>query len=234
MPTRRRRLSLGIVAASVVVHAVLLTLVAIHAPRLRFPPLVSGPPEAVIPILIVPRVPPPIASPGSRPTEIRLHRRPQRFADEPLPVAPLIAPAVEPRRQAQTEGPRTLTPSPAQDALASNARNALRSRLGCDDRNLTRAEREGCIDRFADGARDAPFLGLGIEGEKAKGLAAAAAQRERDYRYMRSTGAVPGTTGAGPSANGNAVGRGNNLPGSTAEGIGAMVGSDRPTLKVPF
>ena len=68
----------------------------------------------------------------------------------------------------------------------SNARNALRSRLGCDDRNLTRAEREGCIDRFADGARDAPFLGLGIEGEKAKGLAAAAAQRGQAARWNPS------------------------------------------------
>ena len=234
MPTRRRSRSLGIVATSAVVHALLLTLLAVQAPRLKVPPMISGPPEAIIPVLIVPRVPPPTASPGSRPTEIRLHRRPQRFADQPLPIAPLIAPPETPKRAAPAEGPRTVAPSPTQDALAANARNALRSRLGCDDLNLTRAEREGCIDRFADGARDAPFLGLGIDSEKAKGLSAAAAQRERDYRYMRSTGALPGTTGAGPSANGNAVGRGNNLPGSTAEGIGAMVGSDRPTLKVPF
>lgn len=221
-------------AASVAFHAALLSLVAIQAPRLKIPPMVSGPPEAVIPVLIVPRVPPPVAAAGARPTEIRLHRRPQRFADEPLPLKPLIAPVAPPAKAAPAEGPKAVAPSPAQDALAVNARNALRSRLGCDDRNLTRAEREGCMDRFADGARDAPFLGLGIEGEKVKGLAAAAAQRERDYRYMRSTGATPGTTGAGPSANGNAVGRGNNLPGSTAESIGAMVGSDRPTLKVPF
>ena len=75
-------------AASVAVHAVLLTAVALHAPRLKVPPEEPGLPEAVIPVLILPRAPPPTAAPGARPTPIRLHRRPQRFAEEPRHEAP--------------------------------------------------------------------------------------------------------------------------------------------------
>ena len=236
MPAARRSRSVGIVAASMAVHALLLTLVALHAPRLPRPQTASGPPEAVIPVLIVPRVPAPTAAPGAKPTPIRLHRRPQRFADEPLPVAPLVTPTAEARRPAPVEGPRAIAPSPTEDALAVNARAALRGRVGCANASvvgLSRAEREACEDMLAAGAKDAPFAGLGLERGKAGELGAAAARRERDFKYMRSAG-PPGTAGGGPMANGNAVGRGNNLPGQTAEGIGAMVGSDKPTLKVPF
>lgn len=236
MPAAGRSQRYGIVAASVAVHAVLLALVALHTPRLKVPPQESGPPQAVIPILIVPRVPPPTTQPGAKPTEIRLHRRPQRFADEPPPIKPFVAPTTEEvRRAPPAEGVKTVNPSQTGDAVGANARNALRGKLGCANATLlglSRAEREACEDQLARGARDAPFAGLGLERGKAGDLAAAAARKERDVNYRLAT--PPGTTGAGPSANGNAVGRGNNLPGSTAEGLGAMVGSDRPTLKVPF
>jgi len=120
--------------------------------------------------------------------------------------------------------------------LAINARNALRGRVGCTNAaavGLSRAEREACEDQLAKGASEAPFAGLGLERSKASELATAGLRRQQDYAYKR-TGGPPGTTGAGPSANGNAVGRGNNLPGQTAEGIGAASGNDRPTYKVPF
>lgn len=59
MPAARRSRQYGIVAASLVGHAVLATLLVLNAPRLRMPEMQSGPPEAIIPILIMPRTPPP-------------------------------------------------------------------------------------------------------------------------------------------------------------------------------
>ena len=233
MSAVRRRRSIAIAVGSGAVHALVLTLVALHAPQLKVLPSTSGPPQAVIPVLIVPRVPPPHASRSAPAPPIRLHRRPQRFADETLPIAPLIVPESKADRPAPVEAARSTGAQPGTDALAANVRGALRSRVQCDSPNLTRAEREGCLERLGADARNAPFLGLGLERGKAGDLAAAADRRERDFKYMRSAG-PPGTTGAGPSTSGNAVGRGNNLPGSAAKDIGAMVGSDNPTYKVPF
>ena len=220
------------------VHAALLTLVAIQAPRLLIPHEDAGPPEAVIPVLIMPRTPPPTASAGTQPQPIRLHRRPQPFIAEETPVAPLVAPTVEAKGPAPTTpGPRTVTgPSPEEDALALNAGKALRGKLGCASANLmnlSRAEREACEDRLAAGARQADYLGTGIDADKAKGLAAAGRRKDADYIY-RSNAAGPGTVGAGPSANGNAVGRGNNLPGRTAEDMAKAVGNDKPRATLPF
>lgn len=229
MPAAGRGRKYGIVAASMAVHAVLATLLVLNAPRLRIPEMQSGPPEAIIPILIMPRTPPPAAQPGAAPTEIRLHRRVTRFSDEPPPVAPLIAPAeTKPtERTTQAPGPRVLTLPAPEDALAANARNALRSKLGCDSPTLSRAEREACMDRFADGSRDAPFVGLGIDRDKASGLDAAAARRERDYKYQRgikgsapASGGLPWDTTRGPPA--------------PSDALGNMVGSDNVAKKIPF
>lgn len=237
MPPRRISRRYAIAASSLVVHAVALAIVWFQTARLPPPPSESGPPEPIIPILIMPRVPPAAASDGSRPTTIRLHRRPQRFVTDDTPVAPLIAPeTVETPRPPPPSGPATVSRPTQEETVAAGARTALRGRLGCANAaalGLSRAEREACDNALAAGAPQADFPGLGIDAGKAKGLDAAAAQRERDYKYFRSTGA-PGTTGAGPSATANAPGRGINLPGATAEGIGATVGSDRPTYKVPF
>lgn len=224
-------------AASVAAHGTVLTLIALHAPRLKVPPPVSGPPEAIIPVLIMPRTPPPSAASGGRPQPIRLHRRPQPFVADDLPVAPLVAPETESRAPAPAtaSGPRTIAGTPPEDALSANARKALRGRLGCSNAvllNLSRAEREACENQLAQGAKEADFLGTGIEAEKAKGLAAAAFRKDRDRNYRLAT--PPGTVGAGPAANGQAVGRQGNLPGVTAEGMGTLTGNDKATAKLPF
>jgi hypothetical protein len=236
MPATHRGRTYGIAAASLAAHAALLAVLAVYAPKLRVPEWKSGPPPAIIPVLIMPRVPPPAAQPGAKPEPIRLHRRPQRFAEPPPPVKPLVAPEEEARRAASTPGPRTLNlPGPG-EAVAANARNALRGRLGCanpDAVGLTPAEREACERRFAAGAKGAAFPGLGIDSDKAAGLDAAAAQKERDYKYRRSGGA-PGTVGAGPSSTANAPGGRVNLPGASASDIGSTVGSDRPSSSTPF
>jgi hypothetical protein len=229
MPAARKSRKYGIVAASAAVHAVLATLLVLNAPRLRIPEMQSGPPEAIIPILIMPRTPPPAAQPGGEPTQIRLHRRVTRFSDDPPPVAPLVAPAeAKPAERAtQAPGPRVLTLPTQEDALAANARNALRSKLGCDSASLSRVEREACMDRFADGSRDAPFVGLGIDRDKAAGLDAAAARRERDFKYQRGIKTPsPPTAGAGWDTY-----RG---PPPPSEAMGKMVGSDNVAKKIPF
>jgi len=229
MPAARWSRRYGIVAASVVVHAALLTAVAVHAPRLRIPPPEAGPPEAVIPVLILPRTPPPAAAPGAKPAPIRLHRRPQRFASEPLPIAPLVTPteATPAERPAPAAGPRVLNLPSQQDAFAANARNALRSRLGCDDPNLSRAEREGCLERFGDASRSAPLLGLGVDRDKASALDRAAARRQADYNYKRGIIApAPPTYGANWDKGRGPVGQ--------AEALGGALQNDRPAAKVPF
>jgi hypothetical protein len=220
MPASHRSRNVGIVAASLAVHAAVLAVLALHAPQMRILPSEPGQPTAIIPILIMPRVPPPAAAPGAKPAPIRLHRRPQRFAVEPLPLKPLVAPSTEQGpRAAPSEGPRVLAiPSPEETA-AANARKALRGKLGCGNANLLNlspAEREACERELARGAKDAPFLGLGIDRDKASDLGRIAARREADYNYKR--GGMP----AG-------VTRGN-----SAEDLGRITGSDKPTLTIPF
>lgn len=226
-PGGRRRY--GIVAASVAAHAVLAALLVLNAPRLRAPVLQSGPPEAIIPILIMPRTPPPSALAGAAPTQVRLHRRTTRFSDPNPPVAPLPAPpeAKPSQGPATAPGPRVINPPSPDDALAVNARNALRSKLSCESAALSRAEREACLGRFADAARDAPFVGLGVNRDKAAGLDAAAARRERDYKYQRGIKLTsPPTPGAGWDTY-----RG---PPSPAAALGGMAGSDNPVKRIPF
>jgi hypothetical protein len=239
MPAARRSRRYGIVAASVAVHAALLTAVAVHAPRLKIPPQESGPPEAVIPVLILPRAPPPNAAPGAKPSPIRLHRRPQRFADDLPPIAPLIAPTEEEpaeERAAPTPGPRVLNLPTQEDAFAANARNALRSRLNCDDARLSRAERERCLERFGAAGRDAPVLGLGVDRDKASELEAAARRKEQDYGYKRSAPGGVGVSGTGRNAGAiERPGNPNMGMGATSEDLGRTTGNDsRRELKVPF
>lgn len=174
-------------------HALVLTLVALHAPRLMAPAMASGPPQAIIPVLIVPRIPSPARQSGSRPSEIRLHRRPQRVVDIPTDVKPLITPRPEARRPAPLDTPVNASSPPA-PALTLNAQAALRGRVGCANPTavgLSRAEREACEDQFAAGARNAAFTGLGLERGKAGALARAAASREADFRYKRGLPGPP-------------------------------------------
>jgi len=238
MPAAHRSRRYGIVAASLAVHGVLATLLVLHAPRLRIPEMRSGPPEPIIPILILPRTPPPVAQPGAAPTQIRLHRRQTRFSEAALPVAPLVAPTTPETapRPAAPPGPKTLTIPPYEDALAANARNALRSRRNCDDPGLSRVEREACQERLFGGGRDAPALGLGIESGKASDLARAALRKEQDYGYKRSAGGGPGTTGSGYNSGRIASPGAPNLGmGASSQDIGGVTGNDsRREAKVPF
>lgn len=239
-PTRRNRTG-RIAAASLAAHALVLAVVAVQAPRLRASHEPPGTPEAVIPVLIMPRTPPPAAEAGSRPQPIRLHQRSQPVPqkdDEKPPIAPLVAPTVESKAPAPSApGPRVIAAPPAEDAVvAAGVGRALRGRLGCANANLlnlSREERQKCEDALAAGARQADYLGTGIDADKAAGLAAAARRKESDYRYMRSPGGPNGSVTAGPSALASEP-AGQKGAGATAERMGGLVGSDKPTLKTPF
>jgi hypothetical protein len=65
----------------------------------------------------------------------------------------------------------------------------LQALLGCANSNLAslgRAQRAKCDERLAAGAKDQPFLGLGINADKQRLLDVAGARREAEYKYKRS------------------------------------------------
>ncbi|WP_411288463.1 hypothetical protein [Phenylobacterium sp.] len=216
----RRRGRTAAVALSAAAHAAVLAVLAAHTPLLRLSPETDpGPPEAIIPLLILPRTPPPPGTAGP-PTPVRLHRRPPRAPTEELPVAPLIAPLATPSPAPAVTGPVTVAAPP--DPMAQNASAALRGKLGCMSAGLlglTRAQLEACEDELAKGVRQAEFPGLGLDADKNSALARAAARKEADYKYMRAP-VPPGFTTAGP--------------GQSAESLGQSLGNDRPALTVPF
>lgn len=224
-PGWRRRTLPAAAVLSVVAHLGLIVALVNYAPRLVVPREPAGPPQAVIPVLIMPRAPPPVAGgPTARPTAIRLHRRAQRFAPAP-PIAPLIVPEAPPAKAAPAPAPRAATTSPTPNPVAANARQALRGLVGCANANalgLSREEREKCNDKLGAGAKEAAFPGLAIDPDKAGDLARAAARKEADYRYKRA----PATPATAPSAG--------QLPGVGAEDMGGRLGNDRPKATVPF
>jgi len=228
MLTARRRRTTWAVAASAAAHLAVGVVVLLQRPTLVIPASERGPPEPIIPILIMPRTAPPASANGrlTRPAPIRLHRRPQPFLPPdvaPAPIAPPeppapAAPAPAPR------GPLVLHPSPLPEGPKGEVRSALRqSPVGCANPlavGLNRAEREHCDEVFGKGAKDTAFAGLGLSAAKQKLLDAAGAAKEADYRYKHSQvpGAVPDTA----------------RPGETAEDMARHLGNDRAKATIPF
>jgi len=216
MPKARRRLYATAIGLSVAAHAVVLTVLAFHAPKLTRPYEQAGPPEPVIPVLIRPRTPP--APPGAeKPPPIRLHRRQLRRGAVPQPpVEPFVAPPTlpAPKPKPRPSGPPryTVQPSPGTQ-LSTTLRGSL---VGCANPSLlSRSERERCQERLGRGAAQAPPLAP--LGDPA--LDRAAAARERNYEYKRSTPRPAPATGG---------------PGRSAEDIARSAGSDSPGLRIPF
>jgi hypothetical protein len=200
MQTAQRRRTTWAVAASVLAHAVVLVVLALQAPMLTTPIEPSGPPIPVIPVLLMPRTPPPAAGQRARPEPIRLHRRPQRFIPPEITPAP-SAPPAPPARIAPPapNAPPTFHPAPLPQSPKGDTRTALRqSAVGCanaDAVGLNKAERDLCDEKFGKGVRTAtPFaVGSELTAEKKRLLDAAAAQRDADIRYKReNTPATPG------------------------------------------
>jgi len=171
MPPAKRRRTTRAVAASTLAHAALLTLALLEHPTLTRPvEQPNGPPEAIIPVLLLPHAPREAGAAASA-DQVRLHRRGQRPDDETsLPVTPL------PVARAPERAPAEALPSPQSLAAAAEAPTAtepapdLRAALrhgaaGCANAaavGMTRAERERCDDQLAAGAANAPVLGIAL------------------------------------------------------------------------
>jgi hypothetical protein len=199
MSTALRRRTTSALALSLIAHLAVLTVLVLHTPILRVPEESSGPPEPIIPILIMPRVPPPPQGQATRPEPIRLHRRLLRHMHTPLPVEPLPAPpeiAAPPPKAPVRVNPTPLLP----EGPRGEARTALRGgAVGCanpDAANLSAAERELCNEQFGRNARAGPFLGLGLRPDKLESFDRAATAKEADRRY-RGAGIPSGIKGTG-------------------------------------
>jgi len=201
MQTATRRRTTWAVAASVVVHALVVAIVALQSPMLRIPPETEGPPIAVIPVLLLPRTPP--AAGQKAPAPIRLHRRPQPFLPPDVRPAPIAPRAPAPVQAAPApKGPvATFHPAPLPEGPKGDVRTALRrSGVGCANQDavgLNRAEREHC-DETLGNVKNAPTFATGTEltADKRRLLDAQAAQREADYRYKHENVAPPPNQGA--------------------------------------
>jgi hypothetical protein len=198
MHRARRRGTTWAIAASTIAHLAMLVVVLLQRPTLSMPEQERGPPEAIIPILIMPRTPPPAAGRPSPPAPIRLHRRPQRFVPPEVPTAPIAPPAPlpAPAPAAPSTAPPAFHPAPRPEGPKGDLRAALRQGApGCanpDAVGLTQAERDLCSEKFGKGAKTAAFPGLGLNPAKEADLDSAAQHKEACRAYRASpNGAQP-------------------------------------------
>jgi len=204
MAKARRRLYATATAISVVAHAVVVTVLWLHAPRLSRPYEDAGPPEPIIPILILPRTPPPAPGSGEKPRPIRLHRRQLRpEAAPPAAIAPLVVPkapsAAESAPERPGPAPHTLQPTP-EAQLSAVLRHSV---LGCANPSiLSEDERAACEERLGRGAAQAPYLPPALDRAKQARLDEAAQARDRAVRLRDApmpTGAAAPDAAAGAS-----------------------------------
>lgn len=205
MQTAKSRRGRGwAIAASIVVHAVALVVVWLQRPTLPLPVWEGGPPEPIIPILIVPK-PPPQAGRQAQPAPIRLHRRPQPFIPPDVTPAPIAPPAAKPEAAAPPAPKSTpaFHPAPQPEGPKGDVKTTLRqSFVGCanaDTVGLNRAEQDLCDEKFGKGAKTTAFVGLGLAADKQKLLDEAGARKELEYRLKRAAPA-PLTPSASPGA----------------------------------
>ena len=188
MSTATRRRTTWAIAASLIAHAVVLTIAAVQSPTLYRAARDGGPARGdhsdPAP------APHPAAGPGAQaPSPIRLHQRAPRFAAAEPPIAPLPAPPPTATPAPPTPpGPVTVTPNPAAEIERGEVRAALQGLVGCrnpDAAGLTAAQRAKCDERLAAGAEDAPSLGLGVSGDKRRPGSMRLAARKRHADAQR-------------------------------------------------
>jgi hypothetical protein len=237
MHTATRRRTTGAIAASVIAHLLVGIVLLLQKTTLVIPAGERGPPEAIIPVLIMPRTP--LTAGGKQtPQPIRLHRRPQPFLPPDIPAAPIAPPAAPAPTgpPAPTRAPVVVHPAPLPEGPKGDVRTALRqSFVGCANQQavgLNHAEVDLCNERFGKGAKDAAYANLGLAGDKQRLLDAAGARKDADYRYKYGP-ALPnglniGAPGDGVAGSGS---RGIDNIGSTAHGLANQLGNDRPDAK---
>jgi len=168
MQTPARRRTSWAVAASVLAHLVLLVAALLQRPFLPTPlQNPAGPPQAIIPILLMPRTPTAAAGGAAQPDAIRLHRR-RRRPDEsaspvvPLPTPPAARPTETPKAPAITARAAPAVAAQAGPDLSLALRHGI---LGCANlraTGMTRSERERCDEELGHGVASAPFLPAAI------------------------------------------------------------------------
>ena len=198
MQAARRRRTLIATAVSALAHVVAVSIAAVQSPMLRLPPETSGPPEPIIPILILPRTPPPGSS--AHPAPIRLHRRPQHTLPPDLPMAPLPAPVSAPAAAASSApAPVAIHPAPEPEGPKGDVKAALRhGPVGCANERavgLNRSEYDLCDERLGRAAKDAEFIppGVGMSPAKRALLDQAVTAKEAHKAYMERE-IAPGMT----------------------------------------
>jgi len=188
-------------ALSIGLHAVVLTALALHAPKLVIPREQAGPPEPIIPILIMPRTPP--APPGAAhpPAPIRLHRRQLRHEAPPPQEQPFVAPPQiktppPPAPKAPVQPRITVQPSPGAQ-LSNTLRRGL---VGCANPELlSPTDRERCIERLGRGAREAPYIAAPIAPEKQADFERAAQAKARTRQSGVPAGVASPSSSSGAS-----------------------------------
>jgi hypothetical protein len=195
--SRQVRLRIGATVFSAAAHIAVLTVLALQAPVLQIVEE-AGPPEPVIPIILLPRTPPAAV----KPEPIKLHHRPVRGSEQPSPIPPLPAPAKTPAAPAPGNTPVEIHPAPLPQGPKGDLRATLRgSPVGCGNAvevGLNRAEREHCDEVLGKGAKTADFTGLGLEAGKTLRYDQAAAAKERERRIREAplpAGELPGSSG---------------------------------------
>jgi hypothetical protein len=168
MPMASRRTTWAI-AASALAHLGVLVAALLQHPTLSAPaPDFAGPPQTIMPVLIMPRSrrSPDSGGPLSGGSQ-RYHLDRATPPGEPLPATRGAAARV-PQIPAQPALPSALAQDQPEPGLAApDLRAALRhGALGCANLTavgLTRAEREDCQDQLARGVGQAPVLGIPLE-----------------------------------------------------------------------
>jgi hypothetical protein len=195
MPTANRTTTrAAAIVASVIVHAGLLTALLLYKPVLIVPEEPGGPPQAIIPILLLPRALP-AATGGAPKGEVRLHRRAQRFTLVPPQARPVLTAPAPVAPGSDKAGPAIAPPAPAgPEGPASDLRAALRhGALGCIDLGaLSRAERDLCDERLGKAAAGQAYIPAPIDPLKRAYYDAVAAAKKPDGQPVpqRATGSL--------------------------------------------
>ncbi len=174
--TQTQRWTRWAVAASVMAHVGVLAALLLQRWTLYLPSDEAGPPEPIIPVLLVPHAPLGARGGSLASGKLRLHQRQLRAEAPPLPAAarPLLVPQDQ-ARTPEAAQPSRLSPSAAPGSGSANdvgppaldLRAALRHGVaGCANAaamGMTRAERERCDDQLAAGAKGAAPLTLSLD-----------------------------------------------------------------------
>lgn len=203
---RRRSWAIGL---SLGVHAALLAGLLTQRWKLDTPQEgPAGPPEPIIPVLLVPHAPRGAENGTLAFGELKLHRRAPHLGGKPLPAAarPLFVAPDQAHAQPGEGAAAAPAPSPAPLATAGNGgagvavagaadlSAALRHGvLGCANlASLGRTEREACEEKLGAGAKLAPVLSQGRDPriQAYYDAVAKAKAPDKPWTPMRAIGAM--------------------------------------------